>query len=203
MTRAHARRGLGRAEPAVVDPAARRPARRGHRRRAGRAAASDVEVRVVELRDHAHDVMNNLLTGFPSAGAAARSIDAVTGADGLIAVTPIFSASYSGLFKSFFDVLDDDALAGKPVLIARDRRHRPALAGAGARAAAAVRLPARGRRADRGLRRLRGLGRRPRLAGGRAHPTETGRAPRTARRRSARARCTTGSGGPPTNWRSR
>lgn len=30
----------------------------------------------------------------------------------------MFSASYSGLFKSFFDVLDKDALAGKPVLIA-------------------------------------------------------------------------------------
>ena len=33
-------------------------------------------------------------------------------------MTPVFSASYSGLFKSFFDVLDPDALAGKPVLIA-------------------------------------------------------------------------------------
>ena len=33
-------------------------------------------------------------------------------------MTPIFTASYSGLFKSFFDVLDQDALAGKPVLIA-------------------------------------------------------------------------------------
>jgi FMN reductase len=32
-------------------------------------------------------------------------------------VTPIFNASYSGLFKSFFDVLDEDALADKPVLI--------------------------------------------------------------------------------------
>jgi FMN reductase len=30
----------------------------------------------------------------------------------------VFSASYSGLFKSFFDVLDKDALTGKPVLIA-------------------------------------------------------------------------------------
>ncbi|MGW1617237.1 NAD(P)H-dependent oxidoreductase, partial [Streptomyces sp. NPDC002285] len=29
-----------------------------------------------------------------------------------------FSASYSGLFKSFFDVLDPDALTGRPVLIA-------------------------------------------------------------------------------------
>ena len=35
----------------------------------------------------------------------------------MIAVTPIFSASYSGLFKTFFDVLEEDALAGKPVLI--------------------------------------------------------------------------------------
>src|SRR5690606_35056118 len=34
-----------------------------------------------------------------------------------IAVTPIFSTSYAGLFKSFIDVLDPDALTGKPVLI--------------------------------------------------------------------------------------
>jgi NAD(P)H-dependent FMN reductase len=34
-------------------------------------------------------------------------------ADALIAVTPIFNASYSGLFKSFFDVLEPDSLAGK------------------------------------------------------------------------------------------
>ena len=39
-------------------------------------------------------------------------------ADGLIAVTPIFSASYSGLFKMFFDVIDRDGLAGKPSLLA-------------------------------------------------------------------------------------
>ena len=42
----------------------------------------------------------------------------MTAADALIAVTPIFTASYSGLFKTFFDVLDKDALAGKPMLIA-------------------------------------------------------------------------------------
>ena len=45
-------------------------------------------------------------------------MDAVAAADGLIVVSPIFSASYSGLFKSFFDVLDPAALDGKPVLIA-------------------------------------------------------------------------------------
>ncbi len=42
----------------------------------------------------------------------------MTGADAVIAVTPMYSGSYNGLFKSFFDVLDPDALAGKPVLIA-------------------------------------------------------------------------------------
>lgn len=42
----------------------------------------------------------------------------MTAADGLIVVTPVFAASYSGLFKSFFDVIDPDALSGKPVLIA-------------------------------------------------------------------------------------
>jgi FMN reductase len=77
----------------------------------------EAELRPVELRDHAHDVVNNLLTGFPSA-ALREALDAVSGADGIVAVTPIFNASYNGLFKSFFDVLDAGALAGRPVLIA-------------------------------------------------------------------------------------
>ena len=83
------------------------------------AAAHDIAltVKVVELRDLAHDIANHLLTGFPPA-ALRQAIDDVAGADALIAVTPIFTASYSGLFKSFVDVLDKDALADKPVLIA-------------------------------------------------------------------------------------
>jgi FMN reductase len=75
------------------------------------------EIAVIELRELAHDIINNLLTGFPGP-APRRAIDQVTSADGLIAVTPLYSGSYNGLFKSFFDVLDPDALAGKPVLIA-------------------------------------------------------------------------------------
>ncbi|WP_435819521.1 CE1759 family FMN reductase [Micromonospora tulbaghiae] len=75
-----------------------------------------MELRVVELREHAHDVVNHLLTGFAPA-ALRRTLDEVAAADGLIAVTPIFNASYNGLFKSFFDVVDRDALAGKPVLL--------------------------------------------------------------------------------------
>jgi FMN reductase len=71
----------------------------------------------IELRDLAHDVVNNLLTGFPSPELR-HAIEEVTSADALIAVTPLYSGSYNGLFKSFFDVLDPDALTGKPVLLA-------------------------------------------------------------------------------------
>ncbi|HEX6523307.1 MAG TPA: NAD(P)H-dependent oxidoreductase [Streptosporangiaceae bacterium] len=39
-------------------------------------------------------------------------------ADLLIAATPVFRASYPGLFKHFFDLIDQYALAGKLVLLA-------------------------------------------------------------------------------------
>ncbi|PWU61732.1 NADPH-dependent FMN reductase, partial [Micromonospora globispora] len=77
---------------------------------------TEVELRPVDLREHAHDVVNHLLTGFP-APALREALDTVAGADGLIAVTPIFNASYNGLFKSFFDVVEKDALVDRPVLI--------------------------------------------------------------------------------------
>jgi FMN reductase len=74
------------------------------------------EVRTVELRDLAHDVVNMTLTGFPSAPLK-DVLDAVTGADGVIAVTPLFTTTFSGLFKSFVDVLDKDSLVGMPLLL--------------------------------------------------------------------------------------
>lgn len=76
----------------------------------------DTTVHTFELRDTAIDVTNNLLTGFPSPKLEAV-VDAVIAADGLIAVTPVFTASYNGLFKSFFDVIDNKALTGLPVAI--------------------------------------------------------------------------------------
>ena len=76
-----------------------------------------LDTEVIELRDLAHDLMNHLLTGFPPAPLK-RALDTVESADAMIAVTPIFNASYSGLFKSFFDVLGKEALVDKPVLIA-------------------------------------------------------------------------------------
>jgi FMN reductase len=94
-----------------------------------RVRGDDATVEVVELRTHARDLADNLVTGFPNESLR-TAVDTVSGADGLIAVTPIFSASFSGLFKTFFDVLDKEALVGKPVLLgatAGTARHSLAL----------------------------------------------------------------------------
>jgi len=80
------------------------------------ARGEEREARAFELRDVAHDITNNLLTGFAPKPLAEMN-DYVANADALIAVTPIFSTSYSGLFKSWLDALDRDALDGTPVLL--------------------------------------------------------------------------------------
>ena len=83
-----------------------RPARRGSRgRRGGRAARA----RPGAGRQPAHRV--------PWSWAAQRS-NLVLEADGLVVVTPVFNASYSGLFKMFFDVVEQGSLSGMPVLMA-------------------------------------------------------------------------------------
>lgn len=79
-------------------------------------AGFEVTVEVIELRDLAVDIANNFVTGY----AAPRLADVIAGveaSDGIIAVSPVFSASYSGLFKSFIDVLDPKSLDGKAVLL--------------------------------------------------------------------------------------
>lgn len=76
----------------------------------------DVTVEVVELRDLAVDVANNFVTGY-AGPRLAEVIAGVEASDGIIAVSPVFSASYSGLFKSFIDVLDPKSLEGKAVLL--------------------------------------------------------------------------------------
>ena len=80
------------------------------------SAGYAVDIEVLELRDLAVDIANNFVTGY-AAPRLAEVIAGVEASDGLIAVSPVFSASYSGLFKSFIDVLDPKALEGKAVLI--------------------------------------------------------------------------------------
>jgi FMN reductase len=77
---------------------------------------AETGVEVLELRKLAHEITNHMLTGFPS-GDLRGAVDDVTAADAVIAVSPTFNASYSGLFKSFFDVLEEGTLTDKPVLL--------------------------------------------------------------------------------------
>lgn len=80
-------------------------------------ALGDAEVTEVQLRPLAHDLTDALLTGFAT-GELAEALEAVGRADAVVAVTPVHSASYSALFKAFFDVLEPRALEGTPVLAA-------------------------------------------------------------------------------------
>lgn len=82
------------------------------------ARGEGLEVEVIELRELAHDLATTMTTGGMPTPAVAAARDLVSAADGVIAVTPVFTASYSGLFKMFMDVLDTDALNGMPVIIA-------------------------------------------------------------------------------------
>ncbi len=85
-------------------------------RRDGARRGLRVDVIDVPLRELARPIADAMVTGFATP-ALQSALDAVLAADALIAVTPVFSASYSGLFKSFFDVADPQGFAGKPVLV--------------------------------------------------------------------------------------
>ncbi|PWJ86635.1 MsuE subfamily FMN reductase [Pseudaminobacter salicylatoxidans] len=82
----------------------------------GRGESAEVEV--VELKDLAIDLATAMTTGGMPTPRLARVRETVSAADGIVAVSPVFTASYSGLFKMFFDVLDPEALNGMPVIIA-------------------------------------------------------------------------------------
>ena len=72
---------------------------------------------VVELRPLGRPIIDAMLTGF-TLPALEAAFETVAAADGVIAVTPAFNASFGGLFKSFFDVLPEESLSDMPVLIA-------------------------------------------------------------------------------------
>lgn len=72
---------------------------------------------VIELRPLGRPIIDAMLAGFASADLES-AFETIAVADGVIAVTPAFNASFSGLFKSFFDVLPEETLSDMPVLIA-------------------------------------------------------------------------------------
>lgn len=72
------------------------------------------EVHHFELREVATDIAESMVT-FTRSERLNTMLNEVQQADGVIAVTPVFKASYSGLFKSFWDLIDNDALTGVPI----------------------------------------------------------------------------------------
>ncbi len=76
----------------------------------------DAEIRVIDVREFGQDLLTATTSGLRSDRLTA-ALEAAADAAGLIAVTPVFNGSYSGLFKLFFDVLDEGSLANVPVLL--------------------------------------------------------------------------------------
>jgi FMN reductase len=76
-----------------------------------------VRTRVIELRELATDI-TTALTSQLVTPRLQQAVDALGAADGVIAAAPVYKAGPSGLFTSFFHVLDNDLLIGKPAVLA-------------------------------------------------------------------------------------
>ncbi|WCC79644.1 NAD(P)H-dependent oxidoreductase [Cutibacterium equinum] len=77
---------------------------------------SDAEVEVIEVRDLGHDLLNAEFTGVRSASVT-KAQESISGADGLVVVTPVYNAHAAAVFHLFFEVLDEGVLEGKPMLV--------------------------------------------------------------------------------------
>jgi FMN reductase len=75
-----------------------------------------VATRVIDLRELAGDI-TTALTSQLVRPRLQQAVDALAAADGIVAAAPVYKAGPSGLFTSFFQVLDNDLLIGKPVLL--------------------------------------------------------------------------------------
>ena len=76
-----------------------------------------VTVSGIELREIAADISTALISQLITPKLQ-QAITTLGEADGIIASTPVYKAGPSGLFTSFFGVLDNDLLIGKPVVLA-------------------------------------------------------------------------------------
>jgi FMN reductase len=81
------------------------------------AAGAPATASVIELGPLAADTARAAVAGFPNAPVQ-EAIDRLADADAIIAATPVYKAGISGLFKTFVDLLDNDLIVAKPVLLA-------------------------------------------------------------------------------------
>jgi len=72
---------------------------------------------VIDLRELAGEISTALVSQLLGPKLT-RAVEALGQADGIIASAPVYKAQPSGLFSSFFHVLDNDLLIGKPVVLA-------------------------------------------------------------------------------------
>lgn len=80
------------------------------------ATALPVRERLIELGDLA-PLYGGVNDRSRLPRAASEALQAVEAADALIVASPIYRGSYTGLFKHFFDLVDQDALIDVPVLL--------------------------------------------------------------------------------------
>jgi len=83
---------------------------------AGQRGAA-LRTRVIDLRELATDI-TTALTSQLVTPKLQQAVDVLGAADGLIVAAPVYKAGPSGLFTSFFHVLDNDLLIGKPTVLA-------------------------------------------------------------------------------------
>ena len=76
-----------------------------------------VTVSVIDLREISADISTALVSQLITPKLQ-KAVTALGDADGIIASTPVYKAGASGLFTSFFQVLDNDLLIAKPVVLA-------------------------------------------------------------------------------------
>jgi len=91
----------------IATGVSRRAGQRGHQ----------VAVTVIELRPLAAEIATAITSQLlgPKLTEAAETLAA---ADGIVVSAPVYKAGPSGLFTSFFQVLDNDLLIAKPVVLA-------------------------------------------------------------------------------------
>jgi FMN reductase len=78
---------------------------------------SQVTVSVIDLRELASEISTALVSQL-TGPKLQKAIAALGEADGIVASTPIYKAGASGLFVSFVNLLDNDLLIAKPVVLA-------------------------------------------------------------------------------------
>lgn len=105
----------GTSDPSSTRMLADRIADRVAKLAAGRG--EKVVINTVDLRELASEISTALVSQL-FGPQLTRAVELLNAADGVIASAPVYKAAPSGLFSSFFHILDNDLLIGKPVVLA-------------------------------------------------------------------------------------